>query len=423
DISDRTTLTVDMEYFNDDRPNDAGLLAFGDGILDVPEDRITGEPGDEVERDLFSGGYRLEHNFSDNWKIRNAFRYSRQDYEATAFTPITFNEAMGLLVRFNTATQIDQEYVGFQTDVVGNFATGSLQHRVLFGIDLSYSNTDIFSRGDLAAPSPLNVFDPTYGTLPRRGFDDLPDAIRPQDITSRRLGIFAQDQIEIVDGLHFVAGVRYDSVTQEVENGVSLFSPTGLEVEQTVDSVTPRIGILYQPVPEVALYASYAQSFAPNPSTDIDGNLLEPEEGEGFEVGIKGELFDRRLIATLAYFNITRENVATPDPNAPAFLNAALATGEQRSEGVELEIVGEILPGWNILANYAYTNARITEDNEFEKGNGLAGIPRHSANLWTTYTLQTGNLAGLGFGFGVNYVGDRPGDLDDSFELGDYTIV
>ncbi|MEM9245620.1 MAG: TonB-dependent receptor, partial [Cyanobacteria bacterium P01_F01_bin.153] len=213
-----------------------------------------------------------------------------------------------------------------------------------------------------------------------------------------------------------------DSVTQEVDNAPSLFSRQGNEAEQTVDSVTPRVGILYQPVPQLALYANYSQSFTPNSGTDIDGNLLDPEEGEGFEVGVKTELFDRRLSATLSYFNITRENVATPDPDSPQFVNATLATGEQRSEGVELDIIGEILPGWNILANYAYTNARITEDNQFEKGNGLAGIPRHSANLWTTYTLQTGDLAGLGFGFGLNYASDRPGDLNDSFELGDYTI-
>lgn len=423
DIGDRTTLTIDAEYFNDERPNDGGLLAFGDGILDVPEDRITGEPGDKVERDFFSTGYRLEHNFNDNWKIRNAFRYSHQDYEANAFTPTAFNEPAGALIRFNTATEIDQEYYGFQTDVVGNFVTGRLKHRVLFGIDLSRDRTDLEARGNLQAPSPLNVFDPVYGTAPRVGFDDLPDAARVQDVTTRRFGIFAQDQIEIVDGLHFVAGIRYDSVTQEVDNAPSLFSRQGNEAEQTVDSVTPRVGILYQPVPELALYASYSQSFTPNSGTDIDGNLLDPEEGEGFEVGVKTELFNRRLRATLSYFNITRENVATPDPNSPQFVNASLATGEQRSEGVELDVIGEILPGWNILANYAYTNARITEDNQFEKGNGLAGIPRHSANLWTTYTVQTGDLAGLGFGFGLNYASDRPGDLNDSFELGDYTIV
>ena len=76
-----------------------------------------------------------------------------------------------------------------------------------------------------------------------------------------------------------------------------------------------------------------------------------------------------------------------------------------------------------MIANYAYTDARITQDNTFPAGNGLTGIPENSASLWTTYTLQTGDWAGLGFGVGVNYMGDRPGDLNNSFRLGDYWVT
>ncbi|NEQ30263.1 MAG: TonB-dependent siderophore receptor [Leptolyngbya sp. SIO4C5] len=423
DISDRTTLALDFEYFDDERPSDSGLLAFGDGIVDVPRDRVIGEPDDIVERDFFTGGYRLEHDFSDNWQLRNAFRYSSQDYSSAAFTPVAFNEAVGLAVRFNTATEWYQNYYGLQTDVVGSFATGSIDHTVLLGFDLSRDFSDLNARGNLRAPSPLNVFDPTYGTVPRLPFDQLPNAARIQEVTTTRLGFFAQDQIELFEGLNLLAGLRYDTVTQDVDNAPSLFSRTGSEADQTIDAVTPRLGIVYQPLPELSLYASYSQSFTPNSGTDVAGDLLTPESGEGVEIGIKTELFDSRLIATLAYFDITRQNVATADPNAPPFLNALVATGEQRSQGVELDILGEILPGWNIVANYAYTDARVTEDNTIPTGNGLAGIPEHSANVWTTYTLQDGDLAGLGFGFGLNYVSDRPGDLNDSFQLDDYLIT
>ena len=113
------------------------------------------------------------------------------------------------------------------------------------------------------------------------------------------------------------------------------------------------------------------------------------------------------------YFNITRQNVATADPNDP-LLQASIATGEQRSRGIELDISGEILPGWNIIASYAYINAEITEDNTFEVGNRRAGIPEHSASLWTTYRIQSGDLEGLGFGLGFNYVGNRKVDLDNT---------
>ncbi|MEL7316994.1 MAG: TonB-dependent receptor, partial [Cyanobacteria bacterium J06559_3] len=423
DISDHTTLALDLEYFRDERPIDSGLLAFGDGVVDVPRDRIAGEPDDVAERDFYSIGYRFEHEFSDNWSLRNAFRYSNQDYNSTAFVPVFFDEVSGDVTRFDSTTRWDQEYYGLQTDIVGRFETGSIGHTVLFGVDFSWNRSDIESRIDLAAPSILNIFDPIYGTSARRSFEELPNPARVQVVTTSRLGIFLQDQIDLSENLKFLAGIRYDTVSQDVDNDVSGFDPTGREVDQTVDAFTPRLGIVYQPIPELALYASYSQSFTPSSASDIAGDLLEPEEGEGFEIGLKTELFDQRLIATLAYFDITKQNVATLDPDAPAFANASIATGEQRSQGIELDLTAEILPGWNLIANYAYTDARVTEDNAIPTGNGLTGIPEHSASLWTTYTLQQGNLAGLGFGLGFNYVGDRPGDLDNSFELDDYLIT
>ena len=158
----------------------------------------------------------------------------------------------------------------------------------------------------------------------------------------------------------------------------------------------------------------------PSLETDADGNFLEPEEGEGFEVGIRGEIIENRLAATLAYFDITKQNVATTDPNNPLF---SVGVGEQRSRGVELDVIGEILPGWNIVANYAYTDAEITEDNDGLEGNQLFGVPEHNFNLWTNYEIQQGDLAGLGFGIGVNFVGERFGDNANSFKLDEYFLT
>ena len=429
DISDRTSLTFDLEYFQDERPSDSGLVAFGNGIIDIPYSRILGEPDDVIERDFFSVGYDLDHAFNDNWRLRNAFRYSSQDYSSNTFlaptaTPLFFNEATGDLNRINSATEWYQDTYGVQTDVVGTFETGSIGHTLVAGVDLAWSRSDIRARVSNpfipAGLFGLNVFNPIYGLATRLPFEQLPLVARFEDISTSRWGLFLQDQIDISDNLILVAGVRYDAVSQDAST-TTIFGATNSS--QDVDAFTPRVGIVYQPIPQLSLYGSYSRSFTPSAATDIAGNLLEPEEGEGFEVGLKAELFDQRLIATLAYFDITRQNVATADPNALLGVLAFLATGEQRSQGIELDIAGEILPGWNVIANYAYTDARITQDNTFPAGNGLTGIPENSASLWTTYTLQTGDWAGLGFGVGVNYVGDRPGDLNNSFRLGDYWVT
>jgi iron complex outermembrane receptor protein len=133
-------------------------------------------------------------------------------------------------------------------------------------------------------------------------------------------------------------------------------------------------------------------------------------------VGVKTEL--GRLSSTLAFYNTTLSNILTTDPDNPNF---SIQVGEQRSQGIEFDIAGELLPGWKVIAGYAYTNAEITKDNRFPVGNRLNNVPHHSASLWTTYTFQDAALKGFGIGAGVFYVGDRAGDLANSFEVPGYT--
>ena len=235
------------------------------------------------------------------------------------------------------------------------------------------------------------------------------------------LGLSSNDSIPhlFLDRL-LLAGVRYDTAEQEVVNNPSLFIPTASESTQNDDAFSPRFGVVYQPIEAVSLFTSYSRSFSPNSGTMVTGDILEPEEGEQFEVGAKAELLDGRFSVSLAYFDITLQNVATTDPNNPNF---SIATGEQRSQGVELDLIGQILPGWNLIANYAYTDARITEDNTGLEGNRLFNVPEHNFNLWATYDIQNGPLEGVGFGLGFNYVSDRYGDNANSFKLGDYFLT
>ena len=184
--------------------------------------------------------------------------------------------------------------------------------------------------------------------------------------------------------------------------------------------MTPRLGIVYQPLEEVSLYASYSRSFNPSTANTVSGDPLEPEKGEEYEVGVKAQLLED-IFATLAYFDITKQNVAVTDPDNRLF---SIPTGEQRSRGVELDVTGEILPGWNIIAAYAYIDAELTADTNTDiVGNRLFNVPKHSASLWTTYEIQTGRAQGLGFGVGFNFVGEREGDLDNSFQADSYFLT
>jgi len=418
-IGDRTDLNVQLEYLDDERPLDPGLVALGDEIADIPRDRVLGEPDDSIEREFISTGYDLEHRFSDRWKLRNAFRYIRNNDDISTTLSFPFigglNETTGVLNRVFAEQEVTNETLALQTNVVGEFATGSIEHTLLVGVDLARYRLDSDSFTDFSLRVPINIFNPVYDAVPRP--DRLDDPTSSEEIDTDSLQIYVQDQIELLDDLILVAGLNYETVSQETE---TTRGGNTTEEELDEDEFTPRIGLVYKPAENLSLYANYSRSFLPSAAVTVDGEPLEPEKGEGFEVGIKTELFDRRFLATLAYFNLTKQNVATADPNDPRF---SVATGEQKSQGIELDLVGEIFPGWNLIASYSYIDAEISEDNQFDEGNRLPGVPENSASLWTTYEIQSGDLAGLGFGIGFNWVGDRQGDLANSFELDSYFLT
>ncbi|VEP17334.1 membrane hypothetical protein [Hyella patelloides LEGE 07179] len=399
-------------------PFDTGLVALGDEIADIPRDRVINEPDDFIEKESLNVGYNLEHRFSDNWTLRNAFRYDKNDdhLETAINFPFigTLDESTGDLDRSFAIQDVGVENYSLQTNAIGKFNTGAIEHKLLLGIDLARNQTEQTSRNDFSEVIPINIFAPVYGAFPRPGEDDLPVS-QSTDIRVDSLGIYLQDQVSLTDSLIASAGIRYDTIEQETASNT-----TDTETTQNDDAFSPNLGIVYKPLQNLSLYASYSQSFTPNAEVAEGDVALEPETGEGYEIGAKAEFLSGKLLATLAYFDITKNNVATADPDNPLF---SVATGEQNSNGIELDIIGKILPGLNITASYSYIDAEVTEDNTIPVGNKLPGVPEHSASLWTNYEIQRGDLQGLGFGMGFNFIGSRQGDLDNSFELDSYFLT
>lgn len=414
-ISDQTDVTFSLEYIKEDNPADFGTLAFGNGIANIPPSRVTNNPDDTVDKTFLKVGYDLEHRFNDKWKLRNAFSYiyDKYDYGVLAL-PFGLDEPTGTLTRVFAAQFNENTFFNLNTSLQGEFDTGSIKHNVVAGVDLSRADNNGATR---FSPTPdflsfLDIFNPVYD--PKPAFDTVPIAFG-NDNSVNRLGVYLQDQIYLLDNLILVGGIRYDIVDRS-----NIGIVTGIEDTQVDEAFSPRVGLVFQPTDYLALYANYSRSFNPTFETDDLGALLDAERGEGFEVGIKAELIKDRLSATLAFFDITKSNVATADPINPF---AFVTSGEQNSRGIDFDISGEIVPGWNVIASYAYIDAKITQDNTFPVGNDLIGIPEHSASLWTTYEIQSGDVKGLGFGLGFNFVGDRAGDLDNSFRADSYFLT
>ncbi|MDM9383745.1 TonB-dependent receptor [Chlorogloeopsis sp. ULAP01] len=410
DIGKNTNLTFEAEYLWEKRPLDRGLVAIGREVADIPFSRRLGNPFDVREIRVWRAGYRFEHKFNENLSIRNAFRFVSLDtLDRFETFPNALNETTGITTQRNFFNLPADDYKTYalQTDVIGKFMTGSIEHTLVFGFDLTRQTRRLIGR--TATAPVINIFDPVY--LSSRPTITAPPSI-DNFTQADNLGIYLQDQIKLTDNLKFLLGGRFDFVNNEVRNYL-----TGVTTSQDNSAFSPRVGIVYQPIQPISLYASFSRSFSQITGTAFDGSSFEPERGTQYEVGAKADFLDGRLSSTLAFYDLTRSNLTTTDPNNPGF---SIQTGEQKSQGIELDIAGEILPGWNVIVTYAYTDARITEDNILPIGNRLSNVPEHSASLWTTYEIQSGNLQGLGFGLGFFYVGERQGDLANTFDLPSY---
>ncbi|MEM6521301.1 MAG: TonB-dependent siderophore receptor [Cyanobacteria bacterium P01_C01_bin.70] len=416
DIGPRTSLDVYGQYVYDEETIDGGIPAIGDRVADIPRSRFLGEDFAEFTQDQFSVGYRLNHEFSQNWSARHSLQYLT--YEPRRYVPLTnafgrnvFDEATGELQRLEYFGGGSYNRFFTNAETLGQFNTGSVEHQVLFGIEYRRdAETPEFQIGGPPYPS-INVFNPVYTGI---RYDIEPNFFR--DNVTNTVGVYVQDQIAIVPELKLLAGIRYDFVDQF--RGVERQGRPREEFNTIDEAFTPRLGVVYQPIEPLSLYASYTTSFNPadGDRRNPDGSTFDPETGRQFEVGLKADL-SNRLSLNLAAFDIRRQNIRTPDPNNPFF---SLQTGEVTSRGIEAYLGGEILPGWNITAAYTYLDAFVSEDTRDIVGNRLPNVPENQFSLWTTYEIQQGDLAGLGFGLGLFYVGDRQGDQDNTVTLPSY---
>ncbi|MEH2084196.1 MAG: TonB-dependent siderophore receptor [Nostoc sp.] len=413
-----TKLTIEADYQNLRQSFfETGLPAAGT-VLPNPNGKLSrslylGEQKlDQESHELGRISYYFEHKFNENWLLHNAFRFAfaRNNSEGNVLPISLLGDNRTLTRRYLVYNQprVTNTYE-LDTNVVGKFKTGSLSHQLLAGVDL-YSLIDI-QNYLLQNLIPINIFNPVYGQYTLGSPSRLNNKTR-----KGAAGFYLQDQIALTNKLKLVLGGRVDIE----RNKFTDFINSNNNSDKTDTAFSPRIGIIYQPIESVSLSASYSCSFEQVGGADINSNPFKPSRGTQYEIGVKTDLLNNKLVATLALYQITKNNITTTDPNNTLF---NIQVGEQRSRGVELNLIGEILSGWNIIASYNYNDPRITRDNTYKVGNLLNNAPENSAALWTTYTIPKGGWKGFGGGIGVNYVDSRFGDLDNSFRLPSYVTA
>jgi iron complex outermembrane receptor protein len=409
EASPRDTFRLELEYLYDRSPIDRGIVAVGDGPANIPVSRFLGDPTKQDTINQGKATLQYLHDFNSMWRWRTGLRVAvaAEDYNSLESWVMDDESGILSLAQFHIPTLVQSNYM--QNEVHGKFSTGSIRHKLLAGVEIGweFSKQNVMSdSADFDNLNAINIYDPVYAFRSNQLVSQFNGTTKNQIV-----GVYAGDQIDLLDNLHMHVGGRYDYFYQVQSQDPSLFSPTGGTDKQTDNHFSPSVGMTYQPIKPVAMYVNYTQSFAPQPtiSRSASGQLFKPETGEQIEGGFKFQFFEGKLRSTLAAFDIKKKNVLTADISQGPGSGFSQATGEQQSTGFEFDVAGQVFPGFEIIANYAYIKARVSQDNTFVVGSRLPDVPLNQGSVWATYFFQEGVVKGFGAGLGMFAQSQRNG--------------
>lgn len=340
-------------------------------------------------------------------------------------------------VRFRTESFINiRESYNFDNKLTWRFDLGPTKHTIQFGqeyqrviftrpgyynaVTKTYNN----SPGNNTVSGVTNVYATRFypGVSAPVSVNDLLTA-SGQTFNIRRwqyednVGYFIVDQAQFFgDKLHVLAGARYNAFQlrshfdREVSNSsISKFTPTGLadfDYGKAKGAVTPQVGALAKILPGVAAFATYSKSIEPNYAIDSDGNGSEPIESKSWDLGLKAELLEGRLTATVAYYDILRGNLAYNDPVRSVNGKTYYIFGNSESTaGYEFESNWAPNENYTLVAGWAHTpKAETTQSNNATFiGRRFGATPVNTYTLWNRYAFRSGPLKNFSVGGGLQH--------------------
>lgn len=389
------------------------------------------------------GTIEVAHDLNADHTIRNVTRYgtSLNSYVVTNPDDSAGNVANGYVYRSTKQRWAETETFANVTDLTGRFETGSVQHRYNAGVEYSRekktqdgwsvsSDASAFGR-DCSSTTLDPVTGMTYGELLIANGDctsladpDPYDAWggtvmrnhTPTVYTTDATAVYAFDTLTLSPSWQLNIGLRWDNYETDTD------SPTNPPAHQEDDFINYQAGLVYKPVEDGSIYASYATTSTPaalgngdeDGASSVDGRggpanqNLEPEESATAEVGAKWQLFGDRLLLTAAYFETVRENA-----NIEVDAGLYRQVGETEVKGFEVSFSGAITPRWQVFGGYSYLDSELTRSgyNDPAEGQPLPNTPENSFTLFTTYAVMPAVQIGGG-AFYVDEVYGRTAPLE-----------
>jgi len=408
--SDATKVTFEADILRNQHPLDRGQTRYAGqkSFNSSPETYLweTGKYNNRLYNDNNMTQLRVEHDLGNDWKLNAGVQYLNGKLHGYAVEGSGVNkDDIEKINRNYSYRELEWQDTDAQINLTGNFQLLGLAHTLVTGLE--YENYDYKSyiiRSDPKSNNyPINIYDPVLG----QPLPELKNITTHDRENLKTTAVFAQDQIDLNERLSALLGLRFEHYEHDYKN----LLPNTANWNTSHDAFIPRLGLVFKARDDLSIYSNAAKSFKPNTGASRNGEGFDPEEGMAYELGFKWQALDNMLSVDSAIFYAEKENVLTLDPVDSAY---KVAAGEVRSQGIELNVAGQITPAWKIIGGYAYTDAEVSKDNTLKKGTTLANIPKNSFNLLNIYEFQDGLLQGLGLGINQKYIDKRAGQTANS---------
>lgn len=413
---EKTSVTLGLERLHDERTADRGFPARNGRPFDADPATFFGNAAQSKAHSYVDGAYAiLNHDFggvqlTNNFRVTRYEKFYQNVYPDNANASSVTIAGTMRLAAYNNANQ--RTNVFNQTDLTVKFDAGGLAHTLLAGLEIGHQDSS--NRRNSGFFGAL-AFATVPASAPFAVATDFPGIAidANNNVKADVAAVYVQDQITLSKEWKLLAGLRYDHFKTTLDDR----RPTPTDLARTDNEWSPRLGLIWSPNPSSTYYASYSYSFLPSgEQLSLAPNTanLAPEKAKNYEIGGRWDLLPK-LTLSAALFRLDRDDVRSPDPLNPGFF---VKTGQQRTEGIELGLQGEITRNWQVYAGYAHLDGRITQTTSGAiAGAKLQLVPENTLSVWNR--VDFGN--GWGTGLGVVYQGRSFATLDNQVTLPAFT--
>ncbi|WP_187478070.1 TonB-dependent siderophore receptor [Amniculibacterium sp. G2-70] len=420
---DKTNIVLEMDYLYNNQTPDRGTINTANGdteaLYHMPKDKFLGYASDYNKTEAYNFAISADRKISNKFKVRATYIQANRtsDSEASSIAPV---KNAGYTVRQRTIGKSASEDINkvFQFDFIGqDIQTGPIKHLFQLGFDWKESKTSyetfnayknsVSNANLIGSTNPLDVIDVVNGSIPNHLPVHVVYASQgwSNAVLTPTYGLMAQDVMQFGKYVKAHLGIRYSNL-----NG---------STRRVTDSWNPSFGLIISPIENVNVFGSYTTTTSLRSVNNVlqTGGFVGPSHTKQWEAGIKSDWFGERLRFNVTLFDINTDNLSysildanyNPVKDSEGNTLYGLA-GNLRRKGVEVELIGRILPNLQVMSGYSYLDAQYQDSPAYVNGSAPMNSAKHTANGWLNYKFDHDLLKGLDIGAGIYFVGARPVD-------------